>query len=234
MINFNNISKKYGQNQVLNDVNITLDPASLNSFLGPNGSGKTTLIKIFLGLVKPDSGEIYDNQTNILDNYLYKENIGYMTQIANYPDNLTASDLISLVISIRNKKPVFKEKLIELFNIQDILEKPLKHLSGGTKQKVNAVIALMFDCPILVLDEPTVGLDPQSTRILKDLLLEERNAGKTILLTSHILQDVEELSDKLNVLIDGKIVYSGNKDNLIKQTGGSSLEDSVIKIYTGK
>lgn len=232
MIKFNNISKKFGQNQVLTDVNINLEPSSLNSFLGPNGSGKTTLIKIFLGLVKPDTGNITDMDDNILENYIYKENIGYMTQIANYPDNLTASDLMSLVIAIRSRKPVMKDELISLFKLEDSLKKPLKHLSGGTKQKVNAVIALMFDCPILVLDEPTVGLDPQSSRILKDLLIKERSLGKTILLTSHILQDVEELSDKLNVLIDGKIVYSGNKNELISQTGSHTLEDSIIKIYT--
>ena len=232
MIKFNNISKKFGQNQVLTDVNINLEPSSLNSFLGPNGSGKTTLIKIFLGLVKPDTGNITDKDENILENYIYKENIGYMTQIANYPDNLTASDLMSLVIAIRSRKPVMKDELISLFKLEDSLNKPLKHLSGGTKQKVNAVIALMFDCPILVLDEPTVGLDPQSSRILKDLLIKERSLGKTILLTSHILQDVEELSDKLNVLIDGKIVYSGNKNELISQTGSQTLEDSIIKIYT--
>ncbi|MDT3739679.1 MAG: ABC transporter ATP-binding protein [Candidatus Kapabacteria bacterium] len=232
MIKFNNISKKFGQNQVLTDVNINLEPSSLNSFLGPNGSGKTTLIKIFLGLVKPDTGNITDKDENILENYIYKENIGYMTQIANYPDNLTASDLMSLVIAVRSRKPVMKDELISLFKLEDSLKKPLKHLSGGTKQKVNAVIALMFDCPILVLDEPTVGLDPQSSRILKDLLIKERSLGKTILLTSHILQDVEELSDKLNVLIDGKIVYSGNKNELISQTGSQTLEDSIIKIYT--
>jgi Cu-processing system ATP-binding protein len=232
MIKFNNISKKFGQNQVLTDVNINLEPSSLNSFLGPNGSGKTTLIKIFLGLVKPDTGNITDKDENILENYIYKEDIGYMTQIANYPDNLTASDLMSLVIAIRSRKPVMKDELISLFKLEDSLKKPLKHLSGGTKQKVNAVIALMFDCPILVLDEPTVGLDPQSSRIMKDLLIKERSLGKTILLTSHILQDVEELSDKLNVLIDGKIVYSGNKNELISQTGSQTLEDSIIKIYT--
>ena len=232
MIKFNNISKKFGQNQVLTDVNINLEPSSLNSFLGPNGSGKTTLIKIFLGLVKPDTGNITDKDENILENHIYKENIGYMTQIANYPDNLTASDLMSLVVAIRSRKPVMKDELISLFKLEDSLNKPLKHLSGGTKQKVNAVIAVMFDCPILVLDEPTVGLDPQSSRILKDLLIKERNLGKTILLTSHILQDVEELSDKLNVLIDGKIVYSGNKNELISQTGSQTLEDSIIKIYT--
>ena len=232
MITFKNISKAFGKNQVLKDVNIELEPASINAFLGPNGSGKTTLIKIFLGLVKPDTGDIFFEGKSILNDYKFKNNIGYMTQIANYPENLTANDLLKLVTSVRNTKPIFQDELIEKFQVADSLQKPLKHLSGGTKQKVNAVISLMFDSPIIVLDEPSVGLDPQSAKLLKEYILNEKSRGKTILMTSHIIQDVNELSNMLNVLIEGNIVYSGGREELIKSTNSATLEDAIINIYT--
>jgi Cu-processing system ATP-binding protein len=232
MITFKNISKAFGKNQVLKDVNIELQPSSINAFLGPNGSGKTTLIKIFLGLVKPDTGDIFFEGKSILNDFNFKNNIGYMTQIANYPENLTANDLLKLVTSVRQTKPIFQDELIEKFQVADSLEKPLKHLSGGTKQKVNAVISLMFDSPIIVLDEPSVGLDPQSAKLLKEYILNEKERGKTILMTSHIIQDVNELSNMLNVLIEGNIVYSGGREDLIKSTKSDSLEDAIINIYT--
>lgn len=232
MITFKNISKAFSKNKVLDDVCIELKPASINAFLGPNGSGKTTLIKIFLGLVKPDYGDIIYDDKSILNDFKFKNKIGYMTQIANYPENLTANDLLKLVRSIRQTEPIFQEELIEKFQLSDSLEKPLKHLSGGTKQKVNVVISLMFDSPIIVLDEPSVGLDPQSVKLLKDYILREKSRGKTILMTSHIIQDVYELSDVLNVLIEGNIVYSGGREELIETTKTQNLEDAIINIYT--
>jgi Cu-processing system ATP-binding protein len=232
MIYFKNISKSFGRNKVLDNVNIELIPSNINTFLGPNGSGKTTLIKILLGLVTPDEGEIIYGGKNILNNYSYKEDIGYMTQIANYPENLTAFDLLNLVTKIRKSQPILCDDLINLFELKDALHKPLKNLSGGTKQKVNVVISLMFDSPIIILDEPTVGLDPQSVQILKKYILNEKIKGKTILMTSHIMQDVDELSDVLNILIEGKLVYSGGKQELMQLNNSASLEDSIINIYT--
>lgn len=232
MIKFNNISKSYGNNKVLDDVVIELVPANINSFLGPNGSGKTTLIKIFLGLVNPNNGEVLYEGKNILKDFKFKENIGYMTQIANFPENLTANDLLNLITKIRKNNPVFKDELINLFELEDSLEKKLKNLSGGTKQKVNVVVSLMFDSPIIVLDEPTVGLDPQSVYILKKFIQKEKERGKTIIMTSHIIQDVDELSDVLNILIEGKVVYSGNKAELLTVSNSTNLEEAVINIYT--
>ncbi len=232
MIKFNNISKTYGLNKVLNDVSIELNQCSINTFLGPNGSGKTTLIKILLSLVKPDSGNITYYDKNVINDVSFKNNIGYMTQIANYPDNLTANDLISLVTKIRNTNPILKDELIDRFYLSDALSKPLKHLSGGTKQKVNLLISLMFDSPVIVLDEPSVGLDPQSVKILKEYILGLKKNGKTILMTSHILQDVDELSDNMNVLMEGNLVYSGSKNSLINDTNSKNLEDAIISIYT--
>ena len=232
MIKFNNISKSYGNNKVLDDVVIELVPANINSFLGPNGSGKTTLIKIFLGLVNPNNGEVLYEGKNILKDFKFKENIGYMTQIANFPENLTANDLLNLITKIRKSNHVFKEELINLFELEDSLEKKLKNLSGGTKQKVNVVVSLMFDSPIIVLDEPTVGLDPQSVYILKKFIQKEKERGKTIIMTSHIIQDVDELSDVLNILIEGKVVYSGNKAELLTVSNSTNLEEAVINIYT--
>lgn len=228
MIKVINISKKYGKKIVLNNINIDFQSGAINALLGHNGSGKTTLLKIILNLVKPTKGDIEINNQSIINKWDYRKDIGYMAQIANFPENLTPNKLFELITKLRKTPPTNKDYLIEQLNLADELNKPLKILSGGTKQKVNAVLALMFDLPILILDEPTAGLDPVASRTLKKLLLKEKSFGKTIILTSHILSDIEQLSDYIHILNDGNTIFSGSKDKLI--TNGN-LEKAISKLY---
>ncbi len=228
MIDVININKSFGKKGVLRNINLQFHNHSINALLGHNGSGKTTLIKIILNLVKPDSGNIQINGKQIINEWQYRKDIGYMVQIANFPENLTPIKLFELITKIRNIEPANRDYLIEQLNISDELGKPLKNLSGGTKQKVNAVLALMFDLPILILDEPTAGLDPIASRTLKKILIQEKEKGKTIILTSHILSDIEQLSDYIHILNDGNIIFSGLKEKLM--TNGD-LEKAVSKLY---
>lgn len=228
MIKVINISKKYGKKIVLNDINLDFQSGAINALLGHNGSGKTTLLKIILNLVKPTKGDIEINNQSIINKWDYRKDIGYMAQIANFPENITPNKLFELITKLRKAVPTNKDYLIEQLNLADELDKPLKNLSGGTKQKVNAVSALMFDLPIFILDEPTAGLDPVASRTLKKLLLKEKSNGKTIILTSHILSDIEQLSDCIHILNDGNIIFSGSKDKLI--TNGN-LEKAISKLY---
>ncbi|MDB5263076.1 MAG: copper transporter ATP-binding protein, partial [Adhaeribacter sp.] len=169
MIEIKNIHKAFGKLPVLQGINLELEQGRIYAFLGPNGSGKTTLIKSILGLTLPDKGQILINNEDIKDNWRYKSQIGYMPQIARFPENLTMAELLRMTKDIR-KTPASEEKYITLFNLEDSRHKKLKNLSGGTKQKVNAILAFMFDPAILIFDEPSVGLDPVSHLKLKNLM----------------------------------------------------------------
>jgi Cu-processing system ATP-binding protein len=230
MIEIRNITKEYTFTKALDNVSLLFEKGQIHSLLGPNGSGKTTLIKSILGLTKPNSGEIVINEKSILNSWDYRKDIGYMAQVAMYPENLTGRELLEMVTEIRQQSPVKKEELIELLKFKNELDKPLKTLSEGNKQKVNATMSLMFDQAILFLDEPTAGLDMVTSRKLKKFLLKEKQLGKTIIFSSHVLYDIEELSDNIIILLEGKLVFTGNKEKLYKASSKNELEDAIATL----
>ena len=229
MIQIKNIKKTFGKLAVLQGINIQLDAGKIYAFLGPNGSGKTTLIKSILGLTQPDQGEIIIDNENIKDNWRYKSRIGYMPQIARIPENLTVAELFRMTKDIR-KTASSEEYYIDYFDLNGVRNKKLKYLSGGTKQKVNAILAFMFNPDILIFDEPSVGLDPISHLKLKNLMRQEREKGKTILLTTHILSEVEELADEIIFLMDGKIYFEGPVADLIDGQQETNLERAIARL----
>lgn len=231
MIDIKNLHKTFGKVTVLKELNLEIQSKGIFAILGPNGSGKTTLIKSILGMVIPDKGIIKINDTNILKKYEYRNNINYLPQIANFPENLTVSELIQMIKDIRIKKSN-DTGLIELFGLQPFLKQKLGNLSGGTKQKVNLVLTFMFDSEIIILDEPTTGLDPISLLHLKELIRWEKQKGKTILITSHIMSFVEEISDEIVFLLDGNIHFKGKINELKEQTNQTDLEHAIANILT--
>ena len=230
MINIQGLKKKFGSLQVLNDLSLQIPDGQATGIVGPNGSGKTTLIKHLLGLVKPDEGSIEVNGVHLNGSYEYRRNIGYMPQMARYPENMKVRELIDFIIKIRGDEPVFEKELIDLFELGKEMQKPLRTLSGGTKQKAGALAALMFDPPILILDEPTAGLDPKSSYRFKQWVKREKERGKTILLTTHIMSEIEELADHLILLVEGKVRYHGKQSDFIKNNEEQRLEGAVAKI----
>lgn len=233
MIKAEQLYKRYGSLDVLKQVNFEIKENTLNYIVGPNGSGKTTFIKIILGLVTQSSGNIIVNGEKLNGLYRYRGNIGYMPQIASFPENLTGEEVLTLLKEIRNNKTNLDEELIELFQLEKELQKRIKNLSGGTKQKINAVIAFLFKPTILILDEPSAGLDPVSSAILKDKILKEKNNGKTILFTSHIMSELEELAEEIIFLLEGNICFAGKKNDLIAITGEINLERAIANIMIG-
>ena len=226
-----NLHKAYGKNQVLKAVDLELKEGSITAVLGPNGSGKTTLIKCLLGMVIPQSGEILVGGRNIGNDWLYRKNIGYLPQIARFPENLKVKELISMVQDIR-KQPVDYRELIALFGMESFLNKPLRHLSGGTRQKVNIILAFMFDSHYYILDEPTAGLDPLAIIRFKNLLIEEKKKQNAILLTTHMVHLVEELADQVVFLLEGKVYFSGDVRMLMEKYNGLNLEQAIANILT--
>lgn len=231
MIEINNLSKKFGKLTVLDQLDLSINEGGIFAILGPNGSGKTTMIKCILGMVIPDSGTILLNNKSVLKKWEYRNDINYLPQIANFPANLTVSELIKMVKNLR-PKPAEEQKLIDLFGIQPFLDKKLGYLSGGTKQKVNLVLTFMFDSKLFILDEPTNGLDPVSLIRLKGLIGEEKKKGKTILITTHIMSLVEEIADEIVFLLDGNIYFKGNVSSLKEMTQEKNLEHAIAKIIT--
>lgn len=229
MIQIEKLHKHFGKLVVLDDLDLEIKTGGIFAILGPNGSGKTTLIKSILGMVIPQKGDIRFLGESILQKWDYRNRINYLPQIANFPANLTVQELIRMVKNLR-PKAAHEAELIKIFGLEPFLNKKLGNLSGGTKQKVNLVLTFMFDSELIILDEPTTGLDPISLIHLKNLIRKEKEAGKTILITTHIMSFVEEMADQVVFLLDGKIYFKGTVDELKTATGQNDLEHAIAKI----
>ena len=229
MISIKNLHKKFGKLVVLDNLDLEITKGGVFAILGPNGSGKTTLIKSFLGMTVPNKGEILFNGESVLKKWKYRNNINYLPQIANFPANLSVIELIKMVKNLRPSE-TNHEELIQQLGLKPFLKKKLGNLSGGTKQKVNIVLTFMFDSELIILDEPTTGLDPIALIYLKELIQKEREKGKTILITSHIMSFVEEISNEIVFLLDGKIYFKGTINELKEQTQSTSLEASIANL----
>jgi len=232
MIEIKELYKKFGKNEVLKGLDLTINEGGIFAVLGPNGSGKTTLIKSILGMVIPQSGTINLNGKNIKKDWEYRKNIDYLPQIANFPNNLSVKELIKMIKDLRANNTNKDTELIELFKLEQFLDKKLGNLSGGTKQKVNLVLTFMFDSPLVILDEPTTGLDPISLIRLKKLINLEREKGKTILITSHIMSFVEEISNEIVFLLEGVIYFKGTIPELKTKTNQPDFEHAIASILT--
>jgi Cu-processing system ATP-binding protein len=233
MIEIKSLYKKFGSNEVLKGIDIVFPSTGVFAVLGPNSSGKTTMIKSFLGMVVPDKGElIYKNQ-EVSKKWEYRKSIGYLPQIAKFPDNLKVKELIHMISDVKGKG-IYTEELIKYFDLMAFLDDKLGKLSGGTRQKVNIVLAFMYDSDLLILDEPTSGLDPVSLIKLKELIIERKNKGKLILMTTHIMSIVEEMADELVFLLEGKIHYRGKPDEMMQKFGAPNLERAIANMMSGK
>jgi len=229
MIRIENLHKKFGKNQVLSALDLDIKGGGIFAVLGPNGSGKTTLIKSILGMVVPSKGSISVFDKSIKKNWKYRQEIDYLPQIANFPGNLKVKELIRMIKDLRQKESR-EDELIKTFGLETFLNKKLGTLSGGTKQKVNIVLTFMFDSPLIILDEPTTGLDPASLIKLKELILQEKGKGKTILITTHIMQFVEEMADEIVYLLEGDIYFRGSIQQLMAKTQQTDFEHAIAAI----
>ncbi len=231
MIQIEKLHKKFGKLTVLDGLDLTIEKGGIFAILGPNGSGKTTLIKCLLGMVVPDKGEVKLNGKSVLKQWAYRNELNYLPQIANFPTNLSVKELIAMVKNLR-PKAANEQELIDLFGLNPFLKKKLGNLSGGTKQKVNLVLTFMFDSDLIILDEPTTGLDPIALIYLKELINKAKQAGKTVLITTHIMSLVDELADEIVFLLDGKIYFKGSVNALKKQTEQESLEHAIANLIS--
>lgn len=230
MIEIKKISKRFGKIDVLNDISLDFKRGECIALIGPNGCGKTTLIKSILGMVIPSKGKISVNGNEVSRDFSYRKQIGYMPQIGRYPDNMTVGQIIEMIKEIRKSEEVLDEDLLKSFKLSEIYNKRMRTLSGGTTQKVSATLAFLFNPDILILDEPTAGLDPLASEILKEKIILEKQKGKLILISSHLLSELDDLITQLIYMQDGSVVFHKSVSALQKTTGEEKISKAIANI----
>ena len=230
MIIASNVTKTFGKLKALDNISVTCNRGQTIALIGPNGSGKTTLIKSILGMVVPDSGFITFDKHNILHNWMYRERIGYMPQIGRYPDNMNIAQVFTMMRDIRKNPSSTDEELILELGLNDMMQKKMRTLSGGTRQKVSAALAFLFNPDVLILDEPTAGLDPVASEVLKQKIIREKQKGKLILITSHILSELDDVVSEIIYMQEGKLQFHKSLQQLQEDTGETKLAKAFAQI----
>ena len=231
MIEIKNLTKKFNKFTALNQVNIRFNDGHSVALIGPNGCGKTTLIKCILGLNVVEDGDILVNNESVKEHYLYRKNIGYMPQIGRYPENMTIAQTIQMIKDTRKvSENELDTELLEAFELENIFDKKMRTLSGGTTQKVSAVLAFLFNPNIIILDEPTAGLDPLASEILKNKIIKEKNKGKLIIITSHLLSELDDIVSEIVFMNEGKVIVHQSVEELMTERKTEKISESIISI----
>jgi Cu-processing system ATP-binding protein len=237
MIEIAGLVKRYGAQEVLRGIDLRIRRGRVTAIVGPNGAGKTTLIKIILGLVRADAGRVVVDGVPVHGECAYRARIGYMPQLARFPQNLTGAELLAMLGDLRREPGAVRrlpgqEALIEQFALAPFLSRPVRALSGGTRQKLSAVMAFLFDPDLLILDEPTAGLDPVASGVFKDRILAERDEGRTFILSSHFMNELQELADDVVFLLDGRIRFAGALHDLMRSTRQANLGRAISHLLS--
>ena len=230
MIKIKNLTKKFNKFTALQNIDLECKKGHSIAFIGPNGCGKTTLIKCILGLNVVESGDILVSGNSVKKDFLYREKIGYMPQIGKYPENMTIGQTIKMIQDNRKNVENIDTELQEAFELPKLYDKKMSTLSGGTTQKVSAVLAFMFHPEIMILDEPTAGLDPLASEILKNKIIKERKNGKLIIITSHLLSELDDMVNEIVFINEGKILVHQSVEDLKTETQQTKISDAITNI----
>jgi len=224
------LTKTFGRQHVLDDLTVDFRPARVTALLGPNGAGKTTLLKCVLGLVRPTRGTVLLGGAELDAEGRYRHGIGFMPQLPHFPPRMSGWELAAMLDDLRGFSGDPDEGLIDAFDLRADMVKPFRTLSGGTGQKVNAALAFRYASPVLILDEPTAGLDPLASLALKRKIRTARDAGSTVVVTSHNLGDLEAVADDVVFLNEGRARFTGPLDELLAHTGRATLEEAIADL----
>jgi Cu-processing system ATP-binding protein len=223
-----NVTKKFGNYQALKDCSFSFESGKIHGVLGPNGCGKSTLMKCILGLQHLNSGTMFWGSENLQKNEVLRERIGYIPQVPSFPSNLEVHEILEMLQDLQGRKAVDADHFCQLFGLNDFQGKSFKDLSGGMKQRVSVVAAMMFRPQLLLCDEPTVGLDPyyavQFKKALKSFVEKESMA----ILVTHILSEVHEMVDDFIFLQEGRMIFQGSPGDLILQSQQENFEDALL------
>jgi Cu-processing system ATP-binding protein len=232
VIAIDGLHKRYGKVVALDGVSTVIRPGAVTAIVGPNAAGKTTLLKIILGLVRPDAGCVSIGGKRTGSGPGYRSRIGYMRQLPDFPPHLTGAELLAMLRRLRPPAAI-DESLVETLRLRPELDKPLGTVSGGTRQKVNAASAFLFRPDVLILDEPTAGMDPVASRAFKAAVRSARDRGCTVLLTSHVVSELQDLADSLVLIVDGRVRFAGSRTELSAATHTDVVEDALALLLEG-
>ena len=235
MISVNNLSKKIGTVQALEQLSFSAENGQITGLLGPNGAGKTTCLRTLFGLLKPDEGFCEIEGIDVAKNPIAaKQQLGLFPDPFGLYERLSPREYISYFAELsgmnRAQAKAATSKVIAQLKLEDIADRRCKGFSQGQKMKTALAQAIVHQPKNIILDEPTRGLDVMSTRLLRDILVELKNQGHCVLFSSHVMQEVAALCDKVIVMAQGKVVAVGSPDELCQQTGKDSLEDAFIAL----
>jgi ABC-2 type transport system ATP-binding protein len=239
MIEVHELYKVFGNNIAVNGISFTVHDGEIYGLLGPNGSGKSTTMKILAGILKPTKGRaLIEGVEVVKDPIKVKEIVGYVPETPTLYESLTPSELFDLVGKIRKlPREELEERVnyfVKAFGVEEYLDQFIGTLSFGTQQKVSLITALLHDPKVLILDEAMNGLDPKSARILRELLLEFKKEGKSILFSTHVLPLAEMICDRIGVIYQGKIIAEGTIEELKEKAHEENLEDVFLKLTESK
>lgn len=234
-IEITNLSKTFGtgrkKNRALDNLSLAIQPGEVFGFLGPNGAGKSTTIKLLLHFFKPDSGSMWIMGCRVGKNE-FRHHIGYLSEFPCFYDYLTARETLLLSGRLCGMEPkTLNERiptLLARLNLVAASERRVGGFSKGMKQRLGMANALIHNPRVLIFDEPMSGLDPLGRHLIKNLILELKEAGNTIFFSSHILSDIEELCDKIGVIHAGRLLYSGDLDGFLST--GTGLEERFVSV----
>ncbi len=219
----------------VNDLSFTAYPGEIFGLLGPNGAGKTTCLRAISTLIKPDEGDIIVGGTSVkTDSLIVRGKIGFLTSELKLEDHFTPNYLFTYFSKLHDVDietiQERKIKLFKRFGIDEFMEVKVGELSTGMKQKTSIAISLVHDPDFIIFDEPTNGLDVLTARSVTDYLIELKDLGKTVILSTHILSVVEKLCDRVGIIINGKMKLCDKLENIVKDNQKDDLEDTFFKL----
>lgn len=224
MIKVNNLSFSYTNKPFIENMSFSVSQGEIFGFLGPSGAGKSTLQKILLGMIPDYQGSVIVNGNDCKKQGAdFYEDIGVDFEFSTMYEKLSAKENLQFFSSLYQKTPRSIEELLKMVGLENDEDKRVAEYSKGMKSRLNFVKALLHDPKLLFLDEPTSGLDPTNSRMMKDMILEEKKRGKTILLTTHNMQDATELCDRVAFIVGGKIFALDSPHNLIMSRGATKV-----------
>ncbi|MCB4235731.1 ABC transporter ATP-binding protein [Kaistella anthropi] len=231
MIEVKNLTKKFGKFTALDDLNLSFTNGKSIALIYPNGCGKTTLIKSILGLNVIETGDILVDGKSVKDDYLYRQDIGYMPQIGRYPENMSIGQTIKMIKDTRKISETHLDtELLENFELEKMYDKKMGTLSGGTTQKVSAVLAFMFDPKVIILDEPTAWYGSFGFRNSEKQDHQRKNRGKLIIITSHLLSELDDIVSEIVFMNEGKIIVQQSVTDLMTERKSEKISESIISI----
>ncbi|WP_292592856.1 MULTISPECIES: ABC transporter ATP-binding protein [unclassified Mesotoga] len=236
MIEIRNLTKIYsGSVKAVDDVSLTVKEGEIFGFLGPNGAGKTTTIKMIVGLLQPTSGSIHIDDIDVLTSPVEaKMKMGYVADEPLVMEKITGVQYLNLISDVFLVPPKTRaeraSKLLQNFKLSDAVKDPVSTYSHGMRQKLSLVAALIHNPDLWILDEPIVGLDPESAFILKQMMRNHVKAGNTVFFSTHVMEVAEKICDRIGIINKGKLEFVGTVDQLRKLSGRGSLEELFLEV----